>query len=122
MHPRWPPNPITSLTLASGFTRFRDNVTDSASYSAGCRRRRWRRRRDLSSVERDLTRTHGWPTVVGFFYALATVGRFAQKNMSKTIESAPQAAQKNVGLGPTMSGSEILVACLEREGIDTIFA
>ena len=25
-------------------------------------------------------------------------------------------------LGPTMSGSEILVACLEREGVDTIFA
>src|SRR5438309_1993464 len=25
-------------------------------------------------------------------------------------------------IGPTMSGSEILVACLEREGVDTIFA
>jgi acetolactate synthase-1/2/3 large subunit len=42
--------------------------------------------------------------------------------MSKTIETATQAAGKNVELGPTMSGSEILVACLEREGVDTIFA
>src|SRR5213082_3397587 len=32
-------------------------------------------------------------------------------------------AQTSKGeLGPTMSGSEILVACLEREGVDTIFA
>src|SRR4051812_36008819 len=29
---------------------------------------------------------------------------------------------KAAELGPTMSGSEILVACLEREGVDTIFA
>src|SRR5512143_4017262 len=29
---------------------------------------------------------------------------------------------KTVELGPTMAGSEILVACLEREGVDTIFA
>ena len=43
--------------------------------------------------------------------------------MSKTIETAAsQTAGKNVELGPTMSGSEILVACLEREGVDTIFA
>ena len=33
-----------------------------------------------------------------------------------------QAAGKSGELGPTMSGSEILVACLEREGVDTIFA
>ena len=31
-------------------------------------------------------------------------------------------AAKRSELGPTMSGSEILVACLEREGVDTIFA
>jgi acetolactate synthase-1/2/3 large subunit len=31
-------------------------------------------------------------------------------------------ARKSGELGPTMSGSEILVACLEREGVDTIFA
>src|SRR5512137_1653089 len=29
---------------------------------------------------------------------------------------------KKTEIGPTMSGSEILVACLEREGVDTIFA
>jgi acetolactate synthase-1/2/3 large subunit len=43
--------------------------------------------------------------------------------MNKTIEatkkpSAPKAAER----GPAMSGSQILVACLEREGVDTIFA
>src|SRR5690349_22276976 len=41
--------------------------------------------------------------------------------MSKTIE-ATKKASKSSELGPTMSGSEILVACLEREGVDTIFA
>jgi len=43
--------------------------------------------------------------------------------MSKTTETKKKApASKSVELGPTMSGSEILVACLEREGVDTIFA
>src|ERR1035438_4249551 len=43
--------------------------------------------------------------------------------MSKTIEQTKTApAAKSVELGPSMSGSEILVACLEREGVDTIFA
>jgi acetolactate synthase-1/2/3 large subunit len=43
--------------------------------------------------------------------------------MSKTTETKKKApAAKNVELGPTMAGSEILVACLEREGVDTIFA
>ena len=43
--------------------------------------------------------------------------------MSKTTESKKKApAAKSVELGPTMAGSEILVACLEREGVDTIFA
>src|SRR6476646_7134413 len=43
--------------------------------------------------------------------------------MSKTIESSKKTpAEKRGELGPTMSGSEILVACLEREGVDTIFA
>src|SRR5690349_23278597 len=41
--------------------------------------------------------------------------------MSKTIE-ATKKTSKSSELGPTMSGSEILVACLEREGVDTIFA
>ena len=38
----------------------------------------------------------------------------------KTNKKTP--ARKRAELGPTMSGSEILVACLEREGVDTIFA
>jgi len=43
--------------------------------------------------------------------------------MSKTTETKKKApATKSVELGPTMAGSEILVACLEREGVDTIFA
>ncbi len=43
--------------------------------------------------------------------------------MSKTTEKNRKAsASKSVDRGPMMSGSEILVACLEREGVDTIFA
>lgn len=42
--------------------------------------------------------------------------------MSKTTEPSKKAAGKKAERGPTMSGSEILVACLEREGVDTIFA
>src|SRR5437016_6723189 len=44
--------------------------------------------------------------------------------MSKTTQTEPKKAApgKRAELGPTMSGSEILVACLEREGVDTIFA
>src|SRR5215470_8489233 len=37
------------------------------------------------------------------------------------LEKKTSAARKSE-VGPTMSGSEILVACLEREGVDTIFA
>jgi len=43
--------------------------------------------------------------------------------MNKTIETKKTApAGKGAELGSTMAGSEILVACLEREGVDTIFA
>src|ERR1700748_3321073 len=47
--------------------------------------------------------------------------------MSKTIESAKKSSAKapaksRAEVGPTMKGCEILVACLEREGVDTIFA
>src|SRR5437773_7290916 len=43
--------------------------------------------------------------------------------MSKTtIEPKPAAPPGKAEIGPTMSGSEILVTCLEREGVDTIFA
>jgi acetolactate synthase I/II/III large subunit len=40
--------------------------------------------------------------------------------MIKPSKKSP--AAKRSELGPNMSGSEILVACLEREGVDTIFA
>ena len=42
--------------------------------------------------------------------------------MTETATKAAGKTGKHVELGPTMSGSEILVACLEREGVDTIFA
>jgi acetolactate synthase-1/2/3 large subunit len=43
--------------------------------------------------------------------------------MSKTTETAEtKPATEKLEVGPTMMGSEILVACLEREGVDTIFA
>src|SRR5579872_6596859 len=42
--------------------------------------------------------------------------------MSKTTETSKKAAEKHAEIVPTMAGSEILVACLEREGVDTIFA
>src|SRR5213594_700504 len=43
--------------------------------------------------------------------------------MSKTItEPKPAPAPERAEVGPTMQGSEILVAALEREGVDTIFA
>jgi acetolactate synthase-1/2/3 large subunit len=37
-------------------------------------------------------------------------------------QTKPAQKKKKSEIGPTMSGSDILVACLEREGVDTIFA
>lgn len=42
--------------------------------------------------------------------------------MSKTIATTKKTSPKRAEVGPSMTGSEILVACLEREGVDTIFA
>src|SRR6266536_1131476 len=43
--------------------------------------------------------------------------------MNKTVETNRKTTVgKRVERGPTMMGSEILIACLEREGVDTIFA
>ncbi len=42
--------------------------------------------------------------------------------MSKTSEASKKTAEPTSELGPSMSGSQILVTCLEREGVDTIFA
>ncbi len=44
------------------------------------------------------------------------------KQMSKTIATTKKTSPKRAEVGPSMTGSEILVACLEREGVDTIFA
>src|SRR6266404_4476866 len=50
-------------------------------------------------------------------------GHKAPSNMSKTtIEPKPAAAHERAEVGPTMQGSDIVVAALEREGVDTIFA
>jgi acetolactate synthase-1/2/3 large subunit len=47
----------------------------------------------------------------------------AQKRMNKTTETTKKvSARKDLERGPVMSGSELLVACLEREGVETIFA
>jgi acetolactate synthase-1/2/3 large subunit len=60
----------------------------------------------------------------GVFYAPAATSQNRNAPMNKTTrtETKKAAAGKQTELGPTMSGSEILVACLEREGVDTIFA
>src|ERR1700756_5445432 len=42
--------------------------------------------------------------------------------MTKAAETTKAQPAKTGELGPSMAGSEILVACLEREGVDTIFA
>ena len=44
-----------------------------------------------------------------------------KKNAPPKTEIAPQRAER-AEVGPAMMGCEILVACLEREGVDTIFA
>src|SRR5689334_8135948 len=61
----------------------------------------------------------------GFFYGLRPPNEENRKStMSKATQSETKKAAtgKRADLGPAMSGSEILVACLEREGVDTIFA
>src|SRR5438445_11943052 len=42
--------------------------------------------------------------------------------MNKTTQAETKKTNNRPERGPTMSGSEILVACLEQEGVDTIFA
>src|SRR5213596_3340765 len=42
--------------------------------------------------------------------------------MNKTTTEPKPAAPERAEVGPTMQGSEIVVAALEREGVDTIFA
>src|SRR5437867_4078369 len=68
------------------------------------------------------TKTHGWQRSWVF-----VCPRFPAKTsirlMSKTITEPKNAAtRERAEVGPTMQGSEILVAALEREGVETIFA
>src|ERR1043166_2744295 len=60
----------------------------------------------------------------GCFWRPAAAVRKPKGDMSKTTQTERKKtpAAKDVERGPMMSGSEILVACLEREGGDTIFA
>jgi len=61
-------------------------------------------------------------TAVGFFTIRAGSSNQATE-MSKTLEPAKKSpARKRQQLGPAMKGSEILIACLEREGVEVIFA
>src|SRR5471030_1494569 len=43
-------------------------------------------------------------------------------NSSSTTSKARRTGDRTNKLGPKMHGSDIVVACLEREGVDTIFA
>src|SRR5580765_7529575 len=52
--------------------------------------------------------------------ATATMTQNGREAARQRTTAQPQRPKGE--LGPTMSGSEILVACLEREGVDTIFA
>src|SRR5580658_5529775 len=63
-------------------------------------------------------------TVVGFLLCpRRKPATYQANNMSKTLETAKKSpARKRPEVGPAMKGSEIVIACLEREGVDTIFA
>jgi len=63
-------------------------------------------------------------TVVGFLLDSRPSWPKQQRTMKKTTktEILSEAQQLEGEVGPPMSGSEIVVACLEREGVDTIFA
>ncbi len=44
------------------------------------------------------------------------------QNPTTAAASEPATTAATPDRGPVMDGAEILVACLEREGVDTIFA
>jgi acetolactate synthase-1/2/3 large subunit len=68
------------------------------------------------------TTTHGWQRS-WVFYLPAMTGHKLNKGMSRTtVETKRTSTTERAEVGPTMQGSEILVAALEREGVDTIFA
>ena len=78
----------------------------------------------LVEAERDFDKKPTAGSGRGFFYEHPRLaGHNPGKNMNKTIEAAKTTTtRKRAEIGPAMKGSEILVACLEREGVDTIFA
>jgi acetolactate synthase-1/2/3 large subunit len=59
---------------------------------------------------------------VGFFVHPRVASESTYMSKTTQAEIKKPSSAKSGELGPTMSGSEILVACLEREGVDTIFA
>ena len=59
---------------------------------------------------------------VGFFVHPRAASESTYMSKTTQTETKKPSSTKSGELGPTMSGSEILVACLEREGVDTIFA
>src|SRR5712671_1816069 len=68
------------------------------------------------------TKTHGRRRSWAFLFA-RDFRPDPGRNMSKTTtEPSIPAARDRAEVGPTMQGSDILVAALEREGVDTIFA
>jgi acetolactate synthase-1/2/3 large subunit len=57
------------------------------------------------------------------FYEPRSPAKNRNQNMSKTIETAKKSpARTRAEVGPAMKGSDILIACLEREGVEAIFA
>jgi acetolactate synthase I/II/III large subunit len=58
---------------------------------------------------------------VGFFIISPAASQKTAKTTMITQSKSAQ-AEKKTEIGPSMTGSDILVACLEREGVDTIFA
>src|SRR5947209_2384819 len=77
----------------------------------------------LVEAKLDFDKNPRLATVVGFFVATHDGPPQPINNMSKTIESAKKSASaRRPEVGPAMKGSEIVIACLEREGVDTIFA
>jgi acetolactate synthase I/II/III large subunit len=77
----------------------------------------------LVVVELNFDKNPRLATVVGLFLFNPRQRPEPQQPMSKTTETAKKKpAPKRAEVGPAMSGSQILVTALEREGVDTIFA
>src|ERR1700759_4756901 len=78
----------------------------------------------LVESDRDFDKNPRLATVVGFLLCPMEKPSHNQVNrMSKTLETTKKSpARKRAEVGPAMKGSEIVIACLEREGVEAIFA